>query len=136
MKAKKLKVEKVEKVEVAATRAEKIALASVMAFGLPNEVPEAVEAVEAVASDASDAPIRKRTISEGVRDSWRDPIVRSKRATRNGVKANGAIFDSTRKAFRALRLPDSKHIAFRIRLKKVGKLAFVDGNRTVEFEIL
>ena len=86
--------------------------------------------------EAADEPKKARTISEGVRDSWKDPVVRAKRSTRNGVKANGAEYTSVYKAFQALRLPVSKHIAFRIKLKEAGKLDFTDGKNVVKFELI
>jgi hypothetical protein len=64
------------------------------------------------------------TLSEAVRKTWLNPNTAAARRQRNGVKVDGVEYGSVRKAFTALRLPDSKHIAFRGRLKAAGKLAF------------
>lgn len=62
--------------------------------------------------------------AEGVAKSWHDPAVRAARAQRNGVEVNGVEYKSTAAAFRALRLPFNKHVAFRGKLKAAGALEF------------
>lgn len=80
--------------------------------------------------------------AEAVAKTWTDPAVRAKRAIRNAVRARElpdgvfAEYASTRKAFRALRLPDSKHIPFRIGLKEKTIAVFEFGGRKVEFEVI
>jgi hypothetical protein len=68
----------------------------------------------------------KASNSDGVAASWVDSEIRSARLTRDGVKVelDGAPmgeFKSTRDAFRALRLPDNKHIRFRLKLKEAHR---------------
>lgn len=67
---------------------------------------------------------RKSGNAAGVAASWKNPEIRRKRAERHSVIVDGQEYDSVRQAFRALKLPDSKHITFRIKLKEVGELAF------------
>lgn len=57
-----------------------------------------------------------------VAKTWLDPEVRAKRMERHGVEVDGVYYDSVRKAFAALDLPDSKHIPFRAKLKAAGTL--------------
>jgi len=56
--------------------------------------------------------------------SWNDPEVKAARVARHSVTVNGVEYRSVREAFRALGLPDSKHIKFRMDLKATGKQAF------------
>jgi hypothetical protein len=87
-----------------------------------------------------------RSRSAGVARSWEDSVVRAKRTTRNGVEAREGSsgpfrkYDSLRKAFRALGLPDEKHIPFRIGLKEKGSAVYVDKRatpaRSYEFNVL
>lgn len=69
----------------------------------------------------------KASNSDGVAASWADSEVREARLTRDGVKVElegkeVGTFKSTREAFRALRLPDNKHIRFRLRLKEAHRI--------------
>lgn len=63
----------------------------------------------------------KKSNAAAIAKSWHDADVYNKRLTRNGVlvEVNGKSneFKSTRAAFAALNLPDSKHIRFRQKLK-------------------
>lgn len=59
-----------------------------------------------------------------IRASWADPEVAAKRAARTHVKVNCVEYRSVREAFKALGLPDSKHIKFRMELKASGKKTF------------
>ncbi len=77
--------------------------------------------------------------SEGVRLSWLNPVVKAERLTRDGVSVSvdGQIeyFKSTREAFRALRLPTSKHIRFRLKLKAARAYTFDFNGKAYNFEI-
>lgn len=80
--------------------------------------------------------------AEGVAESWTDPDVREGRLKREGVRVtlpSGEVraYRSTREAFRELRLPDNKHIRFRIELKaeRVHTFKLRDG-REYRFEIV
>lgn len=76
----------------------------------PEEEPEEVESAESVAA------------------SWEDPEVHAARTTRNHVIVShggeSATFRSVRAAFEELELPMEKHIKFRTRMKKVGRMSF------------
>lgn len=88
---------------------------------------------------------RGRTKSE----SWTDPNVFEARVTRHRVlvtthrgmqpTTETALetneYRSTQAAFDALRLPGSKAVRFRMRLKEAGKLAFQFGDKTYAFEL-
>lgn len=80
-------------------------------------------------------PSSRASNSAGVAASWVDSEVRSARLKRDGVQVSldGAViamYGSTREAFRALRLPDNKHIRFRLKLKESHR----DNNETATFE--
>lgn len=68
------------------------------------------------------------TLSMAIAASWNEPGVKEKRMTRNGVlvTVNGKTgdFKSVRAAFAELGLPDSKHIRFRMLVKKEGVAIF------------
>lgn len=51
-------------------------------------------------------------------------LARSRTGGRTHVKVNGVEYRSVREAFKALGLPDSKHIKFRMELKAAGKKSF------------
>lgn len=93
------------------------------------DYPEEVEAVE-----------EKKSLSASIAKSWNDPVVAEKRLTRNGVIAyvgDEAIeFKSLRVAFAALRLPDSKHIAFRQILKAEKEATFTFGKTSIKFALV
>lgn len=88
---------------------------------------------------------RGRTKSE----SWTDPNVFEARVTRHRVfvtthqgmeptpetAVETGEYRSTQAAFDALRLPGSKAVRFRMRLKESGKLAFQFGDKTYAFEL-
>lgn len=68
----------------------------------------------------------KASNSEGVAATWADAEVRKARLHRDGVevKLDGKVigqYKSTRDAFRANRLPDNKHIRFRLKLKEAHR---------------
>lgn len=72
---------------------------------------------------------RHFNISAGVKESWENPKTREERLTRHGVEVYDGVvfvgkFTSTYQAFVALDLPINKHIPFRGKLKKAGKLYF------------
>ena len=98
-----------------------------------------LRALEAVEPEAPEAEPVKRSLSESIAASWTNPEVATKRLTRHAVVARvggkALEFGSLRKAFAALKLPDSKHIAFRQVLKAKGKATFNFGRDSVEFEL-
>jgi hypothetical protein len=69
----------------------------------------------------------KASNSDGVAASWVDAEVRAARLKRDGVKVEDetggliGLYRSTREAFRANRLPDNKHIRFRLKLKEAHR---------------
>lgn len=71
-------------------------------------------------SNESSNPDRAAAIAA----SWADPEVKAARVTRHSVNVNGVEYRSVREAFKALGLPDSKHIKFRMDLKATGKQSF------------
>ena len=81
----------------------------------------------------------KPTLSESIAKSWNNPETAARRLTRHGVIAfiddKAVPFGSLRKAFAALRLPDSKHIAFRQVLKAKGEATFTFGKTSVKFAL-
>lgn len=74
-----------------------------------------------------------KDVSKKVRKTWADPGVRAARIVKSKVEVNGVVYRSVREAFRELDLPDSKHIAFRMKLRAEGSLTY-DGRLT--FKIL
>ena len=64
----------------------------------------------------------RRSISEGVAASWKDPAIAAKRAERSAVEVDGVNYRSVRAAYRSLGLDERAHIPFRIALKKAGTL--------------
>jgi hypothetical protein len=78
--------------------------------------------------------------SAGVAASWADPEVVAARMQRDGVSVtvDGVTndFKSTRAAFRHYRLPDSKHIRFRMKLKASREEVFEQNNIKYLFKIL
>lgn len=90
-------------------------------------------------------PVTKKTFSgasnsAGVAASWADPTVHAARLVRDGVSVtiggNVTTFKSTRDAFRALRLMDSKHIRFRGILKAAGKATYTENGKDYHFAII
>ena len=93
----------------------------------------------------ADNRVRTRSKSE----SWTDPNVFEARVTRHRVLVTThegmeptpetAVetneYRSTQAAFDALRLPSSKAVRFRMRLKEAGKLGFQFGDKTYAFEL-
>jgi len=83
--------------------------------------------------------IGRASNSEGVRLSWLNPVVKAERLTRDSVVVTvdgvESSFKSTREAFRELRLPISKHIRFRLKLKAARTATFESGGKAYHFEI-
>lgn len=75
----------------------------------------------------------------GVSASWADAAVSSARLTRDGVNVTldgkTTTHKSTRDAFRHYRLPDSKHIRFRLKLKASKSELFEHEGVTYHFTI-
>ncbi len=94
--------------------------------------PEAKPVTRKPSSGASNAA--------GVAASWNDPAVAAARLTRDGVQVtigdDVQTFKSTRDAFRALRLMDSKHIRFRGILKAAGRATYTENGKEYEFAII
>lgn len=114
-----------------------------MAFWVQAEAKAAAlragEAVEEVSKDAK-KPATARSYasnSAGVAASWNDAEVRAARRTRDGVfvTLNGATTEhkSTREAFRHYRLPDLKHIRFRMKLKESRAETFELNGKKYDF---
>lgn len=76
----------------------------------------------------------------GVAASWADPEVLAARLQRNGtlvtVDGTTSEFKSVRAAFRAYRLPDSKHIRFRLALKASKKETFENDGKKYVFTLV
>ena len=80
----------------------------------------------------SDKPANKREPkpadrSAAITASWKNKDVAPARATKNKVKVDGTEYNSVGDAFRQLKLPMGKHIAFRMELK-----AQASGRKTFE----
>lgn len=77
--------------------------------------------------------------SAGVAESWRDPVTREKRLTRDGVmvKYNGSVSEhqSTRAAFKFFGLEGAKCIRFRAILKEKKTAIFEQNGEQYEFSI-
>lgn len=68
-------------------------------------------------------------------------MVREKRCQRNAVSAHRndvfvGDYSSLYQAFKALSLPEKKHISFRIKLKQVGVLPFYHEGDVYKFEVI
>lgn len=68
--------------------------------------------------------VKNEAKSAGVKKSWLDENVREARSARHAVEVEGVTYRSVREAFKALGLPDAKHIKFRGDLKKAGEGVF------------
>lgn len=69
-------------------------------------------------------PVVRRSASEGIADSWKDPEVAAKRTTRNRVVVDGEEFKSFRDAWRAKGFDDKAHIKYRMVMKTAGQVEF------------
>lgn len=115
-------------------------------FGKPGEeTPEQLAAKAALDEKAEPKKVTKKPSSgasnaAGVAASWADPSVAAARLTRDGVSVtigdDVQTFKSTRDAFRALRLMDSKHIRFRGILKANGTATYTENGKEYHFAIL
>lgn len=94
--------------EALAAAAEKVAAQPAKA-DKPAKAPKAPKAEKTPKEPADRAA--------AIAASWTDPEVAAKRAQRSHVKVAGTEYKSVREAFKALGLPDSKHIKFRMELK-------------------
>ncbi|CAG9249994.1 hypothetical protein [Paraburkholderia caribensis] len=79
--------------------------------------------------------------AEGVAETWQKSWVRAARLTREGVAVTlpdgtERTYISVREAFRALRLPDTKHIRFRIVLKVERDQVFTWAGREYRFRLI
>ena len=87
---------------------------------------------------------------QSMSESWKDPNVKEARVTRHRVWVNvyqgesfdetkrieGKEFRSTQAAFNHYKLPASKAVRFRLRLKELGNLAFQHDEKLYAFELL
>lgn len=75
-----------------------------------------------------------------IADSWGDPEVAAARLTRNGVTVtvdgNTSEHRSVREAFCHYRLPDERHIRFRILLKQFQARDFIHNDKVYAFELV
>lgn len=111
------------------TAKQKAATSSLKASGQKIVSGKPVE--EGEGSDDEDNPAIpfRASNAAGVSASWGNSEVREARLTRDGVAvsmegASETEHKSTRDAFRHYRLPDSKHIRFRLKLKANGTETF------------
>ncbi|WP_334070673.1 hypothetical protein [Burkholderia ambifaria] len=77
----------------------------------------------------------------GAAESWHDDGVREARMTREGVRVtmpDGFVrtFKSVADAFKGLRLPMSKHVRFRLKLKVERAATFEHGGKPHAFELV
>lgn len=112
--------------------------------------PRAVKVEEEVDTESmSDEEFKAHMFSEvekkeerasnaaGIAKSWSDPVVAEKRLTRNGVEVEGyGEFKSVRVAFAELKLPDSKHIRFRLKLKEAKVAVFEWAGKSYTFKLV
>lgn len=101
-----------------------------------NRATAEARVIAILEADREAAAKPARTLSEAITESWKNPEIAAKRAIRNGVKADGIEYRSVREAFRALRLPVSKHIPFRMELKAAKNAIFEFGTRKVTFALI
>jgi predicted nucleic acid-binding Zn-ribbon protein len=73
-------------------------------------------------------PAKSTARAEGVARSWQDAEVAARRAVRDKVEVDGALFKSVAAAFKALGLPMKEHISFRMSLKAAGSTRCYDRN--------
>ena len=97
-----------------------------------------------------DLPADNKRTGKTMSESWKDPNVKEARVTRHRVWVNvyagseideskrieGEEFRSTQAAFNHYKLPSSKAVRFRLRLKELGKLAFQTEHKVYAFELL
>jgi hypothetical protein len=112
-----------------------------------KQLVDALEADEPKTKEKPDADEKKSTWTKGrasnaagVAASWADPSVVAARLQRDGVAVTvdgvTTTHKSTREAFRQYRLPDSKHIRFRLKLKEAGTAVFEQGGKKYTFAII
>lgn len=65
-----------------------------------------------------------RDVSKAIRETWADADVRAARSLKQRVIVDGTGYRSVFEAFKALGLPESKHVKFRMELKAAGKAVF------------
>lgn len=82
------------------------------------------------------APSDVRSNSEAVRESWTNKKVAAARAARHGVRVAGEEYKSVREAFAKLKLPMSKHITFRAKVKAEGKATFEHDDKKFNFVLV
>lgn len=74
--------------------------------------------------------------SASIADSWKNPETAALRSARMRVTVNGEEYKSVPAAFRALKLPMSKHITFRGQLRDAGQLTFEHNGVQYKFELV
>lgn len=81
------------------------------------------------------APVSNAQRAASIAASWTDEAVRAARSSRIHIKVNGQEFKSVGAAFRALRLPLAKHIAFRASLRAAGSATFEHDGEKFKFVV-
>lgn len=83
------------------------------------------------------APAKSDTRSKAIAATWNDDQIAAARSARDNVAVDGhGTFRSVAAAFKALGLPMSKHIKFRIEVKSNGTGIFKYGTDEYEFRIV
>lgn len=95
----------------------------------------ASKAVALKRCEAALADVKSNTLSNGVKKSWADPEVRTRRSQRHGVKVDGVEFSSLQAAYREFGLDQKDHRKFRVELKAAAPKSLKRHDRTwVAFE--
>lgn len=78
------------------------------------------------------APKAPADRSKAISETWKNAKTAKARSTHSNVKVAGEIYRSVRAAFKALKLPDSRHIKFRMALRgsENGRATYDDGKGT------
>lgn len=83
------------------------------------------------------APAKSETRSKAIAATWENDQIAAARSARDNVAVNGkGTFRSVAAAFKALGLPMSKHIKFRIEVKSNGSGVFKYGTDEYEFRVV
>jgi hypothetical protein len=81
------------------------------------------------------APASNAQRAASIAASWADEAVRAARSSRIHISVNGQEFKSVGAAFRTLRLPLAKHIAFRASLRAAGSATFEHDGKKFNFVV-
>jgi len=84
-----------------------------------------------------DPQTKKEQRAEAIANSWKNPEVAEARAMRTNVAVEGyGTYRSVKAAFQALDLPLSRHIGFRMKVKKEGFATFRLDGRAYNFSVV